>query len=403
MRKKKQFRKDEIALGGDATDALLYLREGYWQIRIYLEEEGKYLRKSLRTQSRDIAIERGMEVWREVERDKLVGRKQFGITIEEGIDKYLEARQREVTAVEQGVITAERFVTIKAQLKNFRTYMQEHRAGGKLSDIEKRDTWNYFEWRRRTAKKAPATSTLINEKAMINACIRYLFETKEIGIAQLEFPKIRQLDRNDTEAATFTESEYKKLYTFTRYWHTRQGEMLDEQERVNRQIFHNWVLIAANTGMRLGEQIQLRWENVSTYDDEEGTRLAQIRVLATTTKVRKERTFIAYNGQYFDRLREITGGTGFVFSIDDGETHITKRVLRRLWAEALAECGIDESRREVLVPYSLRHYFITTRYNKGAHLGQLARLCGTSIEQINKTYYHLDRSEQERVVKIGRL
>ena len=80
MRKKKQFRKDEIALGGDATDALLYKREDYWQIRIYLEEEGKYLRKSLRTQSRDIAIERGMEVWRAVEKDKVVGRKQFGIT-----------------------------------------------------------------------------------------------------------------------------------------------------------------------------------------------------------------------------------------------------------------------------------------------------------------------------------
>ena len=94
---------------------------------------------------------------------------------------------------------------------------------------------------------------------------------------------------------------------------------------------------------------------------------------------------------------------GYVFSTDDGEAYITRRVLRRLWSEAIAECGLDAERQEALVPYSLRHYFITTRYNKGANLGQLARLCGTSIEQINKTYYHLDRSEQERVVKIGRL
>ena len=401
MRKKKQFRQHELALHG--TDALLYTRNEYWQIRIYLTDEGRYLRKSLGTKSKDIAIERGYEIWREVERDKAVGRKQFSISVEEGIDNYLEHRRTEITEVGQGGITKQRWETIRAQLKNFRAYMKLHLDDARLKDIKANDTWNYFEWRRNSSAKEPVTSTLMNEKAMINACIRYLFEQGEIGIAQLKFPKLKRIERNDIEAETFTKKEYLSFLHAARSYIKGVDELIDEEERLARNVMYKWILIAANTGMRIGEQRQLRWSDVKVYDDKDGDRLAEIRIRPETTKVRKERRFIAYKGNYFDSLSEMTGGVGFVFSVDDGETYMTDRVFRRLWAEIMELTNIDEVRKAQLVPYSLRHYFITVRYNAGVQLGKLARMCGTSLQQINKTYYHLHLEEQEEIVKLGRV
>jgi integrase len=40
-----------------------------------------------------------------------------------------------------------------------------------------------------------------------------------------------------------------------------------------------------------------------------------------------------------------------------------------------------------LTPYSFRHYFITQRVNSGLAVASVAEMCGTSITQIEKTYY----------------
>ena len=403
MRKKTKFRKDEVALGESDTDALLYKRDGWWQLRIYLKEEGKYLRRSLKTQSLEVARERGYALWRKVERDKLVGRKQFGLTIEQGVEQYLEHRKEEVTEVAAGGITAERWSTMRSQLNNFLAYMRAHKEGARLRELQKRDAWNYFEWRRSIAQKEPATSTLLNEQAIINACMRYLFERHEVNIAALEFPKIRLLERNDAQRTTPTKAEYAWLLSEMERRTQAKGEMLTDVERYKRKLFECFVLISAKTGLRTGEQYQLSWSEVKTYTKGERI-LAEIRVLATTTKVRKERIFVAACGEVFERLKGFTHDEGYVFSMDNGKTHITRSWLHRAWKEMMsdvAETRISTARKAELVPYSLRHWFITQRINAGAEVAQVAALCGTSIMQINKTYYHLSKEEQERVVTLG--
>ena len=69
-----------------------------------------------------------------------------------------------------------------------------------------------------------------------------------------------------------------------------------------------YVLIAANSGLRVGEQRQLRWSDVQIEQhkvNSEQQKLARINVRAETSKVRTSRTFLCRNGQYFERLREI--------------------------------------------------------------------------------------------------
>ena len=49
---------------------------------------------------------------------------------------------------------------------------------------------------------------------------------------------------------------------------------------------------------------------------------------------------------------------------------------------------IENLQTRDLVPYSFRHYFITQRVNSNLPPAAVAEMCGTSITQIEKTYYH---------------
>ena len=107
---------------------------------------------------------------------------------------------------------------------------------------------------------------------------------------------------------------------------------LDDAELIVRKIVQHYVLIAANSGLRVGEQRQLCWSDVQLErHSANGTEqtLARIHVRAETSKVRTSRTFLCRNGQYFERLREIakpTNADELVFTID-GENQITQRTI----------------------------------------------------------------------------
>ena len=61
------------------------------------------------------------------------------------------------------------------------------------------------------------------------------------------------------------------------------------------------MLIAANTGLRVGEQRQLRWSDVQIEQHKvngEEQQLARIHVRAETSKVRTSRTFLCRNVHY---------------------------------------------------------------------------------------------------------
>ena len=51
--------------------------------------------------------------------------------------------------------------------------------------------------------------------------------------------------------------------------------------------------------------------------------------------------------------------------------------------------GIRDLATRDIVPYSLRHYMITHRIMSGVDFRAIADMCGTSISQTERTYYHL--------------
>lgn len=385
--KKQQFADDEIAI---FDEACIYKRGEYWQFRMWLPKEKKYARKSLRTRSEATAIERGKAAYLEIYSNLQQGKTYFSITTKEGVEKYLSFRERDV---ELGHIVKGRHTTIATHLQHFLSYIGKDT---KLKELERTDCENYYHHRHKVTSGNVKQVTVQNEQSTINALMKWLHKSGETHIDGFDFKKLPRLDKgNDAiRRATLTNDEYEALYRAMRTYTAKHNKLDDSELRV-RKIVQHYVLIAANSGLRVGEQRQLRWSDVKierhTVNDNEQT-LARIHVRAETSKVRTSRTFLCRNGQYFERLREIAKPNSkdeLVFTVD-GKYEITQRTMLYHWHKMLELADIPDRETRDLVPYSLRHFMITQRIMSGLTFRQVADMCGTSVAQIERTYYHLN-------------
>ena len=83
------------------------------------------------------------------------------------------------------------------------------------------------------------------------------------------------------------------------------AKKLDDEERIIRQIVRHYILIAANSGLRVGEQRQLCWDDIILEERESNGQtktLAKITIRAVTSKVRTSRIIYCRGGEYFRRL-----------------------------------------------------------------------------------------------------
>jgi integrase len=71
-----------------------------------------------------------------------------------------------------------------------------------------------------------------------------------------------------------------------------------------------------------------------------------------------------------------------------GKTAVTARAIGVHFDKLILLAKIPNKDKRGLVPYSLRHYFITQRVNSNLPPAIVAEMCSTSITQIEKTYYH---------------
>jgi integrase len=88
-------------------------------------------------------------------------------------------------------------------------------------------------------------------------------------------------------------------------------------------------------------------------------------------------------------LLKPTSAEHLIFSTD-GVKPISKPLLLHHFAQLLKAAGITNNAERNIVPYSLRHFMITQRVMSGLSFEQIAGMCGTSVAQIERTYYHLN-------------
>jgi len=150
------------------------------------------------------------------------------------------------------------------------------------------------------------------------------------------------------------------------------------------------VLTALNTGMRRGELISLRWDNVDIDSN-------LITIEATNSKSKRLRR-IPMNAQLRQVLLEQrlkTYSTGYVFITDTGEP-ITS--LRTAFENACKRANIEGLRF-----HDLRHTAATRMVEAGANIVAVSRILGHSTLSMTMRYSHPESSLKDAVEKLGNL
>lgn len=398
--KKKKFNPDEIVI---FDEAVIYKRGDYWQFRMWLSAEGKYARLSLKTRSQSTAEDKAKLRYHELMAQQLQGKTYFSLTTKDAVELYLKQRW---TDVEAGHIVKGRYSTIKTHLEHWLNFIKKDT---KLKELERTDCENYYYERTKTKKGIAISQTTVeNEQSTINAMMNWLYKRKETYIDGFDFKKLKAIDRGDEarRRSIFTDEEIKAITLVLDNYITEAYKDITDEANVAKVIVGYYLLVSIIAGMRRGEQLQLRWQDVDWIArDVEGTpySLVKIRVRGETSKVRKTRVFVVKDLDYFEQLctlhcdrideakdkGEVTCNyeDSLIFSTN-GVTPITVRAIDYLFDKVLDLAGIKNRSTRDLVPYSFRHYFITQRINSNLTPTAVAEMCGTSTTQIERTYYH---------------
>ena len=111
--------KTKVAIG---NDAIMELRNGNWQFRMWIPKENKMYRKTLGTKNREIAEVRAINLVMDAKHRINNGKTFYSLTVKEAVASYVEERRGEV---ETGGIVIGRLGTIETHLKHFTDYIGE--------------------------------------------------------------------------------------------------------------------------------------------------------------------------------------------------------------------------------------------------------------------------------------
>ncbi|OEJ69526.1 tyrosine-type recombinase/integrase [Magnetovibrio blakemorei] len=409
--KKKTYKENEIPIFDG--EAVLYLVKDTWYFRCWIKGEGKYARKSLRTKSREMATERGKQEFYQLQTDLNAGRKFFSIDTKQAIQSYLDYRKNDViedtleARSTQGGIVIGRYNTINTHLNHFLAYIGKDT---KVRDLREFDLERYVLFRR---KNGISDITIRQEISTINSAMSYIYDRlKQTDFRNFVIPQTlkhvtkskNKADTQKIKRQTFTRDEWQAFYVAMRKYTNdcsveRCAEDLDARER---QLVRHFCLFGANSGMRTGEQFNLLWKNVRVEKQRLNDVTLDVAIVLVdygTSKKRLEtREFWCRGGEYITRWKELAqhnDENSYVFSVD-GTKRFPKTNFHRHWNAMLELAEIDESRKEHIVPYSLRHFCITRRVVAGLTFTDIAQNVGTSVAEIERTYNHIQNETRAK-------
>lgn len=406
------------------------------------DENKRYVRVSLKTADRTLAIERAIALYREHHSRAFLGLKTDGTSIERLMDVGLRA--------------ANEFTRGSAK-SLYETYWSEFMSGEDLSKWKTEDIDRYFEWRINKAIsrekgrywKPSETSVSASSLKMERNILRKLFE---IGfnnqlIARVPgFParmdtlnRVHKLPKN-SRRGRFTDSEYsivsrdfssiRRMLNNKRFhpvrnaesgffdsWsrangngssksiHERRRWLVKQKPRFSRAQYWFVSILMANTGIRPAEVVKLKHQDIKVIKDPaDGTLYTVVKISESVSKVNKYRDVIAQDRhltfeRYIEYRREILFRFGKEAKPNDWlfpqQSDYSKRVeyLNNIVRPNLKRIGLHTHKKEsnkgiktYFSAYSFRAYYITKRLENGLNIYTLAKNCGVSIQTLSSTY-----------------
>ena len=376
---------DQRDLRGDGR-VILYKRAGLknpkWQVRIRVPNASGY--KIVSTKTDDL---------REAER--------FALNLYE--DTYLHVKAG-------GTVQSKTFKQVFEDWKKYVTTMGHTRRGGswdstigrietyaipffgtkKINTIGPAEFSDYWAWRKKNFnRKQPSNGTLKRERTSILPVFKHAVSRGYISTMPDTAPPKAALERRPT----FTLDEWTTIYTKARDW-VDEGESKATWRQ--RFMLQQYILILANTGLRVGEARNLKWSDLRTVSSPEGNRL--VAEVDGKTGIR-EVVFMSESELYVKRLYDLRRKelgdkppqNGLVFCHKDGtEIQTMKNAFIALLAYAEVPLERNGGKRTL---YSLRHFYATMRLSHDTSPFLLAKQMGTSVEMLEKFYGQTVSSE----------
>ncbi|WP_135076511.1 hypothetical protein [Terasakiella sp. SH-1] len=152
-RETKTFVDQHPILGGDAVVYRTRQNGEIYQFRCWISAEKKYYRKTLKTRDLETALERGKQLFYDIQLQLRTGRKMFGLKVGELVEEFLKYQQQRVST---GLITEGRYQTIKTQLtKHLYEFLgdsnQKVGSNRQVNEIDKSKFYNFAQYRRLTS------------------------------------------------------------------------------------------------------------------------------------------------------------------------------------------------------------------------------------------------------------
>lgn len=394
---------------------LLFIRNGIYQARVY-KGERQYIFRSLKTRKLDDARKLAVKFLHEIEFRKQeqlpLQQRTFGDVIKE----YVQLREQQYQQSQKAAVnTTRKQGTSKHmlyQIKRVSKFWLEYCGKTAVNRIDDAKLADYIQWRKdfyhrmspkdipRGAKIDPTDSTLVWETTLAKTLLKFAHTRGYRGNSQL--PTWRYKTQKRIVRPTFSPGEYKQVYERMRAW-IRETD--DVEYQYTRELLRDYVLILANSGMRVGEANNLKESDVEAFVDETGRKNYMLRVKGKTgSRIVVPRTSaVRYINRVFERnakrkqeeeseerttrspKRKVDSkGQGWFFAMYDGSKIIT---LIDQFQTVLTSINMLENRdKERFTLYSLRHFYAVNRIRKGIPIYDIAANMGTSVQMIEQYY-----------------
>jgi len=260
----------------------------------------------------------------------------------------------------------------------------------RITDLTEAEVTRFFDWRRQNGKRRkPSASTITIEMSHFNVFLEWSHKRGFIADRIALHPPSRE----NNPRTHFNSTDWGKLTRLLREW-VKDARGKTGSTMRDRIMLTNYVLVLANTGIRVGEARTLKWSDIDTFVGDDGKENIVLQVKGKTGA----REVVSRTPDvmvYFQRIHELRtkerGGekppmAEPIFAHQDGTPiHSFKKGFNALIKEAGVENDTNGQRRVI---YSLRHTYATFRLQEGVNHYVLARNMGTSVKMLENFYGH---------------
>ena len=377
---------------------VVFSRDGIYQMRLKISPQ-RYVYKSLKTRNKRDAVEKARREFFKFEDRAEQGLAYVTPTVKKVLAEYEKFRTKEN---EQGRTKD----AMLRQIKRVQKFWIEFVGDKQIDKIDNKDFENYETWRRdyyskhatlpRNASLVPTDKTLKWEITFFKTVIKWASQKGYRGNKPM--PTYMFKLKNYRSRPAFEMQEHRKIIMTMR---KRIRQTTNPAWKYAREMLRDYVLILANSGMRVGELNNLRIRDIHAFKDDKERENYRLIVRGKTG----ERDVIPRQGskRYIDRALERrklqkAKSNDYLFAMYNGSKVIT---LIDQFKEVLKEAEVEtNSSGEPYTLYSYRHHYAIHALRKGKGVFEVARNMGTSVQMIN-LYYGRQATSQTFATRLG--